>query len=180
MFVAELRSVRRSHCRQDRQPGQALMSEVPLHLAEPGGLRAFAAPRARDSNKGDYGHVLVVGGAAGKTGAAEMAGLAALRAGAGLTTVASQARSFEAPELMAEMLPSHWTELEPLLTANVCSRSGPAREHGALGERLFATPCRNASSRWCRCRWAQRACGHEWEAGDRFRVLTPHPERCRG
>jgi hydroxyethylthiazole kinase-like uncharacterized protein yjeF len=45
-------------------------------------------PRKRDAHKGNFGHVLVVGGAAGKTGAAAMAGMAALRAGAGLVTVA--------------------------------------------------------------------------------------------
>jgi NAD(P)H-hydrate epimerase len=45
-------------------------------------------PRAADSNKGMYGHVLVVGGARGKSGAPSMASLAALRTGAGLVTAA--------------------------------------------------------------------------------------------
>jgi hydroxyethylthiazole kinase-like uncharacterized protein yjeF len=45
-------------------------------------------PRVPDSNKGMYGHVLVVGGARGTAGAAAMASLAALRAGAGLVTAA--------------------------------------------------------------------------------------------
>ena len=46
-------------------------------------------PRVRDSNKGLYGHALVIAGSRGKSGAAAMAGIAALRAGAGLVTVAS-------------------------------------------------------------------------------------------
>ncbi|MGO8719191.1 MAG: NAD(P)H-hydrate dehydratase [Acidobacteriaceae bacterium] len=45
-------------------------------------------PRALDANKGRFGHVLVVGGSPGKGGAAAMASLAAMRAGAGLTTAA--------------------------------------------------------------------------------------------
>lgn len=45
-------------------------------------------PRSADSNKGMYGHVLVIGGAKGKPGAPAMASLAALRAGAGLVTAA--------------------------------------------------------------------------------------------
>ena len=48
----------------------------------------FESPRPADSNKGMYGHVLVVGGAFGKAGAPAMASLAALRTGAGLVTAA--------------------------------------------------------------------------------------------
>jgi NAD(P)H-hydrate epimerase len=64
-------------------------------------------PRPRDSHKGSFGHVLVVGGANGKTGAAAMAGLAALRAGAGLVTVACDEPNLTsfAPELMSSPLP---------------------------------------------------------------------------
>lgn len=50
---------------------------------------AAALPRrARDSHKGANGRVLIVGGGAGMPGAPHMAGLAALRVGAGLVTVA--------------------------------------------------------------------------------------------
>ena len=45
-------------------------------------------PRVPDSNKGMYGHVLVVAGARGTAGAAAMASLSALRAGAGLVSAA--------------------------------------------------------------------------------------------
>ena len=43
-------------------------------------------PRASNSNKGKFGHVLVVGGSFGKAGAPAMASLASLRTGAGLVT----------------------------------------------------------------------------------------------
>ncbi|MGC2617549.1 MAG: NAD(P)H-hydrate dehydratase, partial [Acidobacteriaceae bacterium] len=45
-------------------------------------------PRTPDANKGLYGHVLVIAGGRGKSGAPAMASLAALRAGAGLVTAA--------------------------------------------------------------------------------------------
>ncbi|MDP9338782.1 MAG: NAD(P)H-hydrate dehydratase [Acidobacteriota bacterium] len=50
---------------------------------------ALPLVRAADSNKGTFGHVLLVAGALGKSGAAILAGRMALRAGAGLVTVAT-------------------------------------------------------------------------------------------
>ena len=52
----------------------------------------FLPPRPRDSHKGHYGHVLVVGGSPGKAGAVLLAGLGAYRSGAGLVTVLTDAR----------------------------------------------------------------------------------------
>lgn len=49
----------------------------------------FPLVRTVDSNKGLYGHVLVVAGSLGKSGTAIMAGYAAMRGGAGLVTVAT-------------------------------------------------------------------------------------------
>lgn len=46
------------------------------------------APRDRDGHKGSYGRVLIVGGSRGMAGAVGLAGMAALRSGAGLVTVA--------------------------------------------------------------------------------------------
>ncbi|MEQ1946457.1 MAG: NAD(P)H-hydrate dehydratase [Bryobacteraceae bacterium] len=78
--------------------------ESKLELSEARGFRKMLAPRAADAHKGNFGHVLVVGGAAGKTGAATMTGLAAARMGAGLTTVACSEPSRLAPELMSAPL----------------------------------------------------------------------------
>ncbi len=50
-------------------------------------VAGWRKPRAPESHKGDFGHVLVLAGSRGMTGAAVMAAQAAMRAGAGLTTV---------------------------------------------------------------------------------------------
>jgi hydroxyethylthiazole kinase-like uncharacterized protein yjeF len=80
------------------------LTESDLELSEARDFAPLFTPRKRDSNKGDFGHVLVVGGAPGKTGAAAMTGLAALRMGAGLVTVACSDPSRLAPELMTQPL----------------------------------------------------------------------------
>jgi hydroxyethylthiazole kinase-like uncharacterized protein yjeF len=59
-----------------------------LDWVEPDDVRVFFPRRKPDAHKGSFGHVLVVGGSVGKTGAAALAGKAALKMGAGLVTVA--------------------------------------------------------------------------------------------
>ncbi|MGD0793017.1 MAG: NAD(P)H-hydrate dehydratase [Terriglobales bacterium] len=90
-------------------PPEAIVSELGLHLSTPFDFAPLLVPRARDANKGSYGHVLVIGGSLGKAGAAAMAGFSALRAGAGLSTVATPKSVLATvaafhPELMTEPL----------------------------------------------------------------------------
>jgi len=90
-------------------PAGAIKSALNLFAITAGDVAPLLAPRAPDANKGRFGHALVIGGSLGKSGAPAMAGMAALRAGAGLVTV-STARSAlpivagHAPELMTEAL----------------------------------------------------------------------------
>ena len=91
-------------------PEAAIQSELKLEVTTARDLASLLAPRPRESNKGMYGHVLIVGGSLGKAGAAAMAGMAALRAGAGLVTVATAKSALAnvagfAAELMTEPLP---------------------------------------------------------------------------
>lgn len=89
-------------------PDEALVSDLNLHWS--GSSKAIADPeRPAESNKGMYGHVLVVGGSQGKSGAPAMASLAALRSGAGLVTAAIAPSVLPlvagvAPELMTKAL----------------------------------------------------------------------------
>jgi NAD(P)H-hydrate epimerase len=79
--------------RQIGTPPEALESdsELFLSLACREDFAWMAKPRKPDANKGNFGHVLILAGSVGKTGAAALAAVAALRAGAGLVTVATAA-----------------------------------------------------------------------------------------
>jgi NAD(P)H-hydrate epimerase len=91
-------------------PVEAIVSALQLNVITAQDIASLIGPRPGESNKGSYGHALVVGGSLGKAGAAAMAGMAALRAGAGLSTVAAPKAVLGTvagfyPELMTEPLP---------------------------------------------------------------------------
>jgi hydroxyethylthiazole kinase-like uncharacterized protein yjeF len=91
-------------------PEEAIVSALRLNVITARDVGPLIGPRPVDSNKGNYGHVLVVGGSRGKSGAAAMAGMAVLRAGAGLSTIATAKSALGTvagfhPELMTEPLP---------------------------------------------------------------------------
>ena len=81
-----------------------------LNLTCQDDLAWLARPRKLTAHKGNFGHVLIVAGSVGKTGAAALAAQAALRAGAGLVTVATPKSALPiiaglAMEFMTEPLP---------------------------------------------------------------------------
>jgi NAD(P)H-hydrate epimerase len=90
-------------------PEEAIVSNLGLEVPTWREMASLLSPRDPEAHKGSFGHVLVVGGSLGKAGAAAMAGMAALRSGAGLVTVAcprsvlSTVAGFM-PELMTEPL----------------------------------------------------------------------------
>ena len=146
-------------------------------VLEPRLLKALLPPRSRASHKGHHGHVLIIGGDQGMGGAALLAARGALRAGAGLVSVAthpSHAAAMMAaqPELMVHAL-DNGRDLRPLLSRASVVAIGPG-----LG-----------LSAWARGLWPQcmahelpivlDADGLNWLADDPQRrsdwVLTPHP-----
>jgi len=98
-------------------------------------------PRRRSAHKGDFGHVLVVGGAPGYAGAARMAGEGALRAGAGLVTVATHPDhapylNIGRPEIMCRGV-STPDDLEPLIRRASVIAIGPGLGQDAWGRALL-------------------------------------------
>jgi hydroxyethylthiazole kinase-like uncharacterized protein yjeF len=90
-------------------PAEAIVSSLQLNVITSRDFAAMLEPRPAESNKGNYGHVLLVGGSVGKAGSVAMAGMSALRAGAGLATVATAKSALATvagfyPELMTEPL----------------------------------------------------------------------------
>jgi NAD(P)H-hydrate epimerase len=103
-----------------------LYDEVLRSQVEPAMFPVVLAPRPPGGHKGTFGHALVIAGSPGKTGAAAMAGIAALRAGAGLVTVVSDERALpqiagHAPELMTASL----DELDDVAAGKTVIAIGP-------------------------------------------------------
>lgn len=71
-------------------PAAAIDDEnVAIALTTPGTIRPYLAPRLASTHKGTYGHVAIVAGSPGRSGAAVLCARGAIRTGAGLVTVAT-------------------------------------------------------------------------------------------
>jgi len=118
-----------------------------IELLTRSAMREIVTPRSSDSHKGDYGRVLIVAGSLGKTGAAHLAGISALRSGAGLVTIATPTSCLPlvaalAPEYMTLPLAERDGDLDPdgidaiLETARDVLAVGPGLGQGP-GVRAF-------------------------------------------
>ena len=111
-------------------PPEALAAVQPrTSLLEAGEMARLLPARPRDAHKGTFGHVLVIGGSRGKSGAALLVGEGAARAGAGLTTLAVAAPlqavlEGRVRELMTAPL-SNPSEVEALVRGRAAVVCGP-------------------------------------------------------
>ncbi|MGA2267543.1 MAG: NAD(P)H-hydrate dehydratase [Bryobacteraceae bacterium] len=147
-----------------------------LSLIEPDMFDELLAPRPPGGHKGTFGHVLVVAGSREKSGAAAMTGLGALRAGAGLVTVASHAGAIpviasHAPELMTELLDE--TNIESIAEGKTVIAMGPGLGHAPEIEALVMRA--NAELEQPMVLDADALVGKLERLPGRVRILTPHP-----
>ena len=151
-FVANKRGLAtgaaRSHCGDvvvvdDLQiPADVFASaEADARLMSRADLESLRAPRDADAHKGNFGHVLAIGGDVGMGGAIRLAGEAALRVGSGLVSVATRGEHVSAlnaarPELMAHDVGGP-QEIESLLQAASVIALGPGLGQRAWGHALW-------------------------------------------
>jgi len=158
---------------------------VTLSLTTPVDVRPHIAPRLASTHKGTYGHVGIVAGSFGRSGAAVMCARGAIRAGAGLVSVATDpdaARLVNAGVVEAMTFPIELTSSLPEVTNFLGGKSavliGPglrddpesyafvrALLHGIEQPAVIDASALNA--------FADRAA--EINPDGRPRVITPHP-----
>ncbi len=151
-----------------------------LHsVIQPRQFYSILAPRAKGTHKGTFGHVLVVGGSEGKTGAPAMTAMAALRAGAGLVTVSStpatlQVVAAQAPEIMTE--PLNPERFAALAKGKDVLALGP----GLGNDTDLIALVRNVVEQVPQpivvdADGLNALAGVKWSGAGKVRILTPHP-----
>ncbi|HYL15225.1 MAG TPA: NAD(P)H-hydrate dehydratase [Terriglobales bacterium] len=175
-------------------PPEAIVSSLHLNLITAPDVAPLLAPRRPDANKSNFGHVLVIGGSVGKAGAAAMAGMSALRAGAGLSTVATAKSVLPTvagfhPEVMTEPLEEteagtismralEYGRLDALVHGNTVLAVGPGISrnsetaefvHTVIGKYKTAMVIDADGLN------AFEGCANQLNGRDRELVITPHP-----
>lgn len=162
------------------------------HLLSNDMIRSHLIPRAPDAHKGDTGHLLVIAGSTGKTGAAAMTAMAAMRSGTGLVSLAIprslnailesqvlEAMTCPLPETTDGQLdPSAFKPIMDLLSEKKCLAIGPGLGMSAETHRLVRQIIRQ-----CPCPMVIDADGLNSLVGETAllkdlsapAILTPHP-----
>ncbi|HOB61173.1 MAG TPA: NAD(P)H-hydrate dehydratase [Candidatus Competibacteraceae bacterium] len=134
-------------------------------------------PRPRSAHKGQFGHVLVIGGDHGLAGAARMAAEAAARCGAGLVSVATRTAHAGLQAAIRPELMFHGIEtpeaLAPLLDRATVIAVGPGLGHGEWGRSLLQAALASdkplvVDADGLNLLAAEPTYRHDW-------ILTPHP-----
>ncbi len=144
-------------------------------------LKSFLPPRNRVAHKGDFGHVLVVGGGPGMPGAAQLCAEAALRSGAGRVSLATHPDHAALipsarPELMSHGVETG-DELRELLDAADVVAFGPGLGQTKWADELYAVLAEYEGVAVWDADALNRLANAEFPASGSAakRVVTPHP-----
>lgn len=123
-------------------------SDFSAQRIQPQDMFSVLSPRAKNAHKGCFGHVLVIGGNHGMGGAPRLAAEAALRAGAGLVSVAMRpefvvATTAARPELMCHGIQKS-DDLTPLLEQATVLVMGAGLGQDLWAEELYAKALQSA------------------------------------
>jgi hydroxyethylthiazole kinase-like uncharacterized protein yjeF len=168
-------------------PAAVEAENVPGHWLEAEAARSLVRERPPNGHKGTFGHLLVVAGSVGKTGAAAMCAQAAARSGAGMVTLAvpealNPILEVKLTEVMTEPLPA-----DPEAALACLGQLGERRQAAALGPGLGtggqAVALVRRLVRECPLPMVIDADGLNCLVGDlgalaeaaAARILTPHP-----
>lgn len=159
---------------------------APASLIEASDVAQWLPPRARDAHKGSSGHVVIVAGSPGTSGAATLCALGALRAGAGLVTVFTRGAlhdiTAQHPEIMVRALPDSVDDARAMVVAFAAGKGaavvGPGLGLDPFGSQLARALAAELTLPTVLDADALTSIGVELAtvgAAIGTRVLTPHP-----
>jgi ADP-dependent NAD(P)H-hydrate dehydratase / NAD(P)H-hydrate epimerase len=148
------------------------LDPIQLSLIEPSMFAGLMQPRPRWGHKGTFGHALIAGGSRGKSGAPSMSGIAALRAGAGLVTVATSVMSEVAVHSAALMTAPIEDGLAKLAKDKTVIGMGPGLGHGEIARAALADAAKLTQPVVMD---ADALVGPPEFPEGAVRILTPHP-----
>jgi len=152
---------------------------VPLALTTPRDIAPLFSPRLAATHKGTYGHVAIIAGSPGRSGAAIMCARGAIRSGAGLVTImtdADTARIVHAASI--ESMTSPIADLTEFLKGKTAVLIGPGlpdndRAYGWVRNTVASIELPMVIDASALNAFAGRAA--EINPDHRPRVITPHP-----
>ena len=165
-------------------PDAAIQDEnVSLALTTPAGIRPFIEPRLANTHKGTYGHVAIVAGSPGRSGAAVMAARSAIRTGAGLVTVMTDPETAKLVNAASiESMTYSGGDVHAFLDKKSAVLIGPGlpdtdRAYNWVRETIASIELPTVIDASALNAYAGRA--NELNVKNRVRVITPHPGEMR-
>ncbi len=140
-------------------------------------FEAYLQPRPRDAHKGHFGHVLIIGGDLGYSGAVLLAAEAALRVGAGLVSVATHPDHATMLNILRPEIMCHGIHSPDALTALITKATmlvlGPGLGQTHWSHEIFNQACLSEKNMLVDADGLNLLADKPFKKTNR--ILTPHP-----